>query len=743
MRLCLVVAAGLMAACFGRISLAGDFLVPAATTETSPITLAGGGDTLTVEAGGTLSVDLGDAAVTATGDDFLITNEGTIDYLDYVNGAIWVSASEGGVIRNQATGVISSTISGIFAESSRLSIFNEGSITSETGVLLVLAEADIINSGSIEASDIAISVLLGAATIDNSGTLAGAQAINVSLGTLDLFNLGLIEGLEYGVRLFDSTASSFVNTGLIRGGEDGVHLHGSDLTGSNSGTIEGGLIGFNVHDGSTLDFENSGTIRGDSLYGLQFYDELPAETTVARLTNSGAISGGEAGVHIENAEVTLINTGSITGGSYGIHQTGTDSLTLANAGRITGSDYSLSLEGSGNSVTLLAGSVLDGAIHIASADNSLAFGKGLNVLLTLDDTSALPASVDTNGMPYIADSTNNRIAVVDATGFALADEMLDDLTSSVLNVVAMRTAAKDGAGDLAFVLPSGEIILAAGDQVKNDGALWGKVFGRWRDQEAGSHSWSADHRLGGFVAGIDGSPWRRMRGGVFAGAASGALAVDDDAQDITTTSLYGGIHVNRESTLGFAHMALLAGWQENDSRRHIANNSVAGGLETAQAHFDALFVAPEITVGRQAGALLTSFSARYAGLFTEAYREEGSSADLSVAARDLHGLSAQLQLSLPEIINLAGGGSLLVEPRIGLSGRIGLGGENIAAEVLGIDIPSFDPDEDDPILSFSSGAAAVAQSASGRARLKFSADLSFGTDGSLTLAAGLSGAIGF
>jgi hypothetical protein len=106
-------------------------------------------------------------------------------------------------------------------------------------------------------------------------------------------------------------------------------------------------------------------------------------------------------------------------------------------------------------------------------------------------------------------------------------------------------------------------------------------------------------------------------------------------------------------------------------------------------------------------------------------------------------IAAQLQLSLPEQFSLAGGGSLLMEPRVGLSGRIGLGGEEVVAEVIGHSIPGFDPDEDDPIMSLSSGTAAVAQSASGRTRLKLSADFSLGTDGSVTLAAGLGGEIAF
>jgi hypothetical protein len=205
------------------------------------------------------------------------------------------------------------------------------------------------------------------------------------------------------------------------------------------------------------------------------------------------------------------------GGSYGVHQNGTDYLTLVNAGRITGSDYSLSLEGSGNSVTLLAGSVLEGEIHLGSADNGFMIGKGLNALLTFDDTSALPASIDTNGMPYVVDNANNRIAVVDATGFALADEMLDDLASSVLDSLSRRILTPSDGSELSVALGPGEKVIAAGDRLQAGRGLWADSFGSWREQDDKGPAWSADHRLGGFVTGVEGIVSDKLRGRAFGG----------------------------------------------------------------------------------------------------------------------------------------------------------------------------------------------------------------------------------
>jgi hypothetical protein len=740
----LIAAMALGAVWFARPGLAADYLVTSGTTEISPVTLSDDGDSLTVEKSGAISVAAGDAAVAAAAHDFTIANAGAIEYFDFANGAVWVKSSDG-LIWNESTGTISSTLSGIHVEDSTLSLLNDGSIRADdAGIFLSGTDATVINTGTIDALADGIFAFSSNLTIANSGSIFGSSGLNVSSSTVDFYNSGEIAALGYGIRSYYSTVSSFLNTGSISGDEEGIHQHGSQLVGSNSGTISGLETGFSVHDSSTLDFENSGIIKGESFYGMHVYDDIASETTVARITNSGAIIGAEVGVLVQDSQLTLVNTGTVIGGVSGIQQTGTDHLDLINAGIISGSSYSLLLEGTGNSVTLLAGSVLEGDIHLGSADNSFIFGNGLNSLLVFDDTGTLPGSIDTSGMPYVIDSANNQIAVVDPTGFAMADVMLDDLASSVLDSLSRRVPTPGEGGELSAAIGLGETVIAAGDRLNKLGAsLWADSFGRWREQGDNGTAWSADHRLGGLVTGIDGILSDRLRGGVFLGAARSALAVDDDAQDIDTTSVYGGFHVSRARQSRFASAVFLAGWQEHDSARHIANNSVAGGLETAKASYNSLFLVPEIAVGTQMGALVSSLAARYTGLFIDGYSEEGSSADLTVAAREVHSFAARVQLALPEYISFAGTASVFLEPRVGLSARFGVGGEGVAAEVLGIGIPNFDPDDDDPVLSLFSGAAAVAQSANGRMRLKFSADLSLGTDQSVTLAAALGGEIAF
>jgi outer membrane autotransporter protein len=692
MRFARLIAAALAVALTSPAS-AADHLIPGGTIETAPLTLSGDGDTLTIEQGAELSVATGDAAVQVSADDFAIYNAGTISYLDY-NAAIYVDSALNGQIVNSATGRIESNVVGIAVLSSTL---------------------DLLNAGSIEAVDSAVFAVLSDLMLLNSGEITGLTAIETIGGTADIMNSGEIIGTDYGIRLNATTASTLVNSGTIEG-EEGIHQHGSELTVINTGTIYGSSTGFSVHNSSTLDLTNSGTIEGGD-YGLFVYDDVAADTTTARIRNTGTISGGEAGVRV---------------------QSGTGHVDLVNAGTISGTT-SLSIEASENTVTLLPGSILEGQIYLSDADNEFIIGKGLNVLLAFSSSGEMPANIDSSGMPYVVDPASHRIAVLDTTAVVMADEALDDLAVPVLDAVSRRREAENLDISSAALGPS-QTVTAAGARFVQEKTVWAQAFGSARAQEEGDVSWSSDHHLAGLVAGLDG-PVSAGRAGMFLGAANGRLEVDDHAQHVETESIYAGIHLSRRWERSFAEGVLLAGLQDNDSRRRIADTSAAGGLDTAAASYGAFFVVPQVTLGHDLGPLMSSLSLRYAGLFLEAYREHGSSADLAVESRSTHDIASRLQLSVPRTISLEGA-SLLLEPRLGIDVRAGLGDEDVAIELLGADL-EFDVASEEPVLTFFSGASATFRSAEGTVSFRLSSHAAVGSDGSTIVSAALGGEIAF
>ena len=124
----------------------------------------------------------------------------------------------------------------------------------------------------------------------------------------------------------------------------------------------------------------------------------------------------------------------------------------------------------------------------------------------------------------------------------------------------------------------------------------GQVFGSRRQQDSNSPTVDATNWIGGGVAGADGRIDANTRAGLFLGGATGSVDVDYDSQEIDTDSFYGGIYAGTRSGPMTFGAALTGGWTWNDSERRVANNLVAGGIQTAEASYDGIFVSPEAAV---------------------------------------------------------------------------------------------------------------------------------------------------
>jgi outer membrane autotransporter protein len=384
---------------------------------------------------------------------------------------------------------------------------------------------------------------------------------------------------------------------------------------------------------------------------------------------------------------------------------------------------------------LLPGSVLIGDIYLANSN--FIFGNGLNALLSFKPGSSLPTSIDTNGMPSVVDSDDMQIAVADTTGFAMADETLGDLTQSVMDAVSRRLHTEESTAARYARLATGEIVSPAGRDLSTSDVVWGEALGAWREQEASSPVWSSDHHLTGIVSGFDGVLSEAYHAGIFLGAAQSQLAVDDNAQEIDTQSLFGGMYVSRRAGPVISDLTILAGWQENDSERLIANNTAATGVEVAEASYDGIFLAPQVTLGMEFPAVTPSLTLGYAGLFLEEYEEQGSTAALTVDSRSVHSLLSRAQLALPRHYELADGRSLSIEHRIGIEGRYSFGSD-VSATLLAQSI-TFEPGGDDLVANLFAGSDVALRSITGRSALRLGVLASAGSDGSLVLSSGLGG----
>jgi hypothetical protein len=382
--------------------------IASGTVETTQQSV-GGTDTLTVDAGGTLSVD--DTAIkwNSASTDLQITNDGTIEsvesggrainaggsvttprVLTLVNGANGIIRSESDAIRINTdvtdtaadsivirnSGMIVSTVDGQALDFDAIASAGDGTVRIDNlaGGTIQSTDADALRPGQ-------------GAVINNAGTIYAGKVTNDSSdgvdfqdhsGTVNNLAGGVISGARHGIT--SDTDVTVTNYGTIIG-RNGSGV-GSDGTGTviNYGTITGAYDGSGNGDGDGIDIdgdgfvENYGTIQALGFAGTHS-DGRPNGSdgvTIAGMAtvinhvgatiysvggavplaggtviNDGTISGDIAGVLWEAVATTIENTGTITGGTVAVYGANTDD-TLINSGTISG-PTAISMGGGGRS----------------------------------------------------------------------------------------------------------------------------------------------------------------------------------------------------------------------------------------------------------------------------------------------------------------------------------------------------------------------------------------------------------
>jgi hypothetical protein len=183
---------------------------------------------------------------------------------------------------------------------------------------------------------------------------------------------------------------------------------------------------------------------------------------------------------------------------------------------------------------------------------------------------------------------------------------------------------------------------------------------------------------------------------VFAGGAYEYATIERDngydvgntigAQNVRVSTGFGGFAYELPCHNHFYGLALVAGYTDFKTRRQVANNLVAGGLETASGNPNGFFLSPEITYSYILNNLsiqpcLTG-TVRYAASFLNSYDEHGSAADLQVKNRSIQLLTLKGTAEFCTSTRLA-------YPYVGIAGRFQVGGNHVNATLLGQSI-SFD-----------------------------------------------------
>lgn len=642
------------------VTQAADFTVQSGQTVGSQ-TLNTPGDRGTINAGGTIN-SAGDA----------VGDVGAVDNLSVFNFGTIISNSDGieidganALIRND--GVITSRLDGIDADGNNSTIINNGSITVTT------------SSDGIEANG------SSGHTITNNGTIT-------------------VQGNGDGIDVDDN--NSVTNNGTINAGDNGIEADDNNTI-SNSGQINATDDGINADNNNTI--SNSGTIISTTEHGV----DVDNNSTII---NTGTIiSRVNDGILINNG--TVSNSGLIQGVT-GIDNSnnGPDDLTVTNSGTIIGTGGNAILFRTGNdTLTLQPGSNIQGAINFGGGTDTLNVENGLSIVSTFTNG---PEVLNVNGAPFAR--VSNQIAVIDPTLFSVSDEIVTDLTNGIHNAIHGRLGRFGRGGfpgsSSLTALRAARMSLGARDASLSDDDVttesaglqgWAHGFGAYRDQDGDGVFRDTRHTTAGLVSGVDKLIARNTVAGLFIGGSISRVEHRQGTQDEDVDSFFVGAYARATVGRLAFDLMLTGGLTAHERDRQVANNLAVGGLQTARADYDGMFISPEIAISyhqrwTRTIAFQPSVRLRYTGLFLDGYAETGAADNFTVSDRDIHQLQGRLQFAFPMQYAFEGKRIRFV-PRFGIAARSIDGDDTINASLLGQSIV-FDHGGDDDIMSGFAGA---------------------------------------
>lgn len=597
------------------------------------------------------------------------------------------------------------------------SLNNGGSIStianSYLGVLSLGDNAEITNSGTISTLGAASHGIVASgynapkATIINSGsiTTTGENAIGISVDSnSSIHNSGRIESFGGGGIGINSWGDNvtILNSGSIvlwNNGSHGIRSLNHNTSISNSGIIN--LVGYS---GRGIDLRssaavNSGTITviGDSGSGIYSIGKNSSITNTGTIGAAGRDSSGiNISTYSENTSIANSGTIEVIGvDAIGIRASGLDT-SITNSGHVI-SQHSSAIRlfsSQKNTLTLLPGSVLQGEVIMAGNTNTLNVGNGLSIATIFNEA---PDVINTGGAPSAV--SGSLVAVVDPTSLSTDDESLADLTGGVFSAVQTRLDSLRQDDTRKTETFGNSYTRSSTD---HESQFWMQGFGSYRKQRSSGVSTGTHQRLAGFVAGLDGNAFDDTQVGVFLGTSVGDVKSSYGSQETASRSVYGGAYASRSWTGINFDIAFAGGYSFYDRKREVANNLVAGGLETAVSDYGGWFFSPEVTLTGPVFPSTTPLEAhvavRYAGLFMDNFVETGTSGGIAVGRRDVHIGVARTGLALP-LEKLHEDGALSrIRVTGGIEARSQFGDQTVAGSLLGQSI-IFDPGGDSNVVS--------------------------------------------
>ncbi|HYD16057.1 MAG TPA: autotransporter outer membrane beta-barrel domain-containing protein [Hyphomicrobium sp.] len=280
--------------------------------------------------------------------------------------------------------------------------------------------------------------------------------------------------------------------------------------------------------------------------------------------------------------------------------------------------------------------------------------------------------VDSSGNPFAISGV--QIAVLDRTAFANADR-----------------------GGIALMRGVDNALTGVLDDDAYSG-LWAVSLGSFADVSGGPALLDAEQSLGGGLAGVTFKAAPAWSLGAFGGAAQAELETDFEAESIETDYGLVGAYARFAASRLVVDFSVTGAWSSSDGARLVAVNAGSSPFETARSDYDGWILSPAISVGwlvpAGEGAMIVP-AIKVRGQFMEfdGYTESGSSANATIAARDLDHVEGRFEVGFHKDVGGTDFAAMSVRAKAGVSVLERFGDEDVEAQLLGT------------ALTFSSGAA--------------------------------------
>lgn len=326
---------------------------------------------------------------------------------------------------------------------------------------------------------------------------------------------------------------------------------------------------------------------------------------------------------------------------------------------------------------------------------------------SLTFTGAVPANVHANGLIVGVDQSALKVVAADASSAKVSgldvDALLDSVFSSLNNRATGDSAPLDPLGYSAERRGAEAFAFLDESQSLAQPSAWLKLFGGVSKLELPTGV-QASSQMGGLIAGIEMPLTQLDTAGFFLGGATGSTSAG--SADITQNSGFAGFYSEHHFDQYALDMALVLGGTHYSGVRSVIDNTLPGGVTTANADYNGFFVSPELGLSRDfdlgGQALEVRGSLQYAGMFLEGYSETGPGGSLTIDPRSVHQLTAKVSLATPFLLHSDAGTITRLTPRIGIDGSTQYGDQVVTGSLAGTPV-SFNASSG-PALTLSAGA---------------------------------------